>query len=180
MRFRVTESEPPRIDLASGKVMFTWLGGGHNGGNLRFGPDGMLYLASGDGGVAEPPDGLVSGQDLSTPLSGVLRIDVDRPDPGKTYGIPKDNPFVYDRTALPEIYASGLRNPAYASFDYYVSHRYLVACAGEYALERAGNDLFVVDDQHSHSAVSALRGRNIRNSVPLPTVLATSIRAFIF
>jgi len=116
VRFRVTESEPPRIDLASGKVMFTWLGGGHNGGNLRFGPDGMLYVASGDGGVAEPPDGLVSGQDLSTVLSGVLRIDVDRPDPGKTYGIPKDNPFVTTPGARGEKWAYGLRNPWRMSF----------------------------------------------------------------
>ena len=117
VRFRITESDPPRLDLASGKVIFTWLAGGHNGGNLRFGPDGMLYLAAGDGGSAEPPDGLVTGQDLGSLLAGVLRLDVDHPDVGKTYGIPKDNPFVTTPGARGEKWAYGLRNPWRIAFD---------------------------------------------------------------
>ena len=117
VRFRITESQPPRVDLASGRVIYKWLAGGHNGGNMRFGPDGMLYLGAGDGGSAEPPDGLVSGQDITRTLSGVMRIDVDHPAAGKEYGIPKDNPFVNTPGARGEIWAHGLRNPWRLSFD---------------------------------------------------------------
>ncbi len=117
VRFRVTESNPPKVDIASGKVIFTWLAGGHNGGNLRFGPDGMLYIATGDGGQADPPDELVSGQDLSNVLSSVLRIDVDNPAPDKAYSIPKDNPFLSVPKARGEVWAHGLRNPWRISFD---------------------------------------------------------------
>ena len=48
VRFRVTEENPPRLDLASGTTIYTWVSGGHNGGGLRFGPDGMLYISAGD------------------------------------------------------------------------------------------------------------------------------------
>jgi len=117
VQFRVTAENPPTLDIASGKVVFSWLGGGHNGGSVRFGPDGMLYISTGDGGMADPPDGLVSGQDLTRVLSSVLRIDVDHPDAGKAYGIPKDNPFVNVPEARGEKWAYGLRNPWRISFD---------------------------------------------------------------
>ena len=117
VRFRVTGENPPRLDLPSGQVVFSWLGGGHNGGNVRFGPDGMLYLSTGDGGSPDPPDPLATGQDISDVLSSVLRIDVDRPDPGKAYGIPKDNPFITTPGARGEVWAYGFRNPWRLSFD---------------------------------------------------------------
>jgi putative heme-binding domain-containing protein len=117
VQFHVTTEDPPRLDISSGKVIFSWLGGGHNGGSVRFGPDGMLYISTGDGGVADPPDGLVSGQNLGTVLSSVLRIDVDHPDAGKPYGIPKDNPFVTMPNARGEKWSYGLRNPWRMSFD---------------------------------------------------------------
>ena len=84
----------------------------HNGGELAFGPDGYLYIGLGDGGSSGDPKG--NGQDLSTVLGKILRIDVDSGDP---YGIPEDNPFVNDENALPEIWAYGLRNPWRFSFD---------------------------------------------------------------
>jgi putative heme-binding domain-containing protein len=117
IEFKVTEDSPPQLDLTSGRVVFSWAFGGHNGGNMRFGPDGMLYIGTGDGGFADPPDGKVSGQDISDVLASILRIDVDHPDAGRNYGIPKDNPFVTTPKARGEVWAYGLRNPWRLSFN---------------------------------------------------------------
>jgi uncharacterized repeat protein (TIGR03806 family) len=114
-RFTVKKDNPPTIDRKSELVIFEWPNGGHNGGGLKFGPDGMLYLVTGDGsGIA---DGLNIGQDLSSVFGKMLRFDVDRPAAGKNYGIPKDNPFVNMKGALPEVYAYGLRQAWRFSFD---------------------------------------------------------------
>ena len=83
----------------------------HNGGKIAFGPDGYLYIATGDGGAANDP--LNAGQRLDTLLGKILRIDV-RTQP---YGIPPDNPFRDNPNARPEIFAYGLRNPWKFSFD---------------------------------------------------------------
>ena len=83
----------------------------HNGGCLQFGPDGMLYIASGDGGSAGDPGN--RSQNLGTLLGKLLRLDVDAPAPY----IPADNPYVSDSAALDEIWAPGLRNPWRFSFD---------------------------------------------------------------
>ncbi len=88
----------------------------HNGGLLLFGPDGALYIGLGDGGSGGDPQG--NGQDLTTLLGSLLRIDVDRPGGGRAYGIPADNPFAAaTEGAHPEIWAYGLRNPWRFSFD---------------------------------------------------------------
>ena len=87
----------------------------HNGGALAFGPDGFLYVATGDGGSGGDP--LDSGQRLDTLLGKILRIDVDAAEGGRAYGIPADNPFVDRPGAAPEIWAHGLRNPWRISFD---------------------------------------------------------------
>jgi uncharacterized repeat protein (TIGR03806 family) len=109
------KGEPPVIDKASEKVIFEWPNGGHNGCCMKFGPDGHLYITTGDGsGIADENQ---IGQNLSSVHSKILRVDVDHPGLGKPYGIPKDNPFVDTKGALPEIWAYGLRQPWRMSFD---------------------------------------------------------------
>lgn len=85
----------------------------HNGGDLATGPDGLLYWALGDGGSAGDPED--NGQDPTTPLGSILRID-PRPEAGG-YAVPADNPFVGDADALDETWLWGLRNPWKMSFD---------------------------------------------------------------
>jgi glucose/arabinose dehydrogenase len=87
----------------------------HNGGALAFGPDGMLYISTGDGGGGGDPQG--NGQRLDTFLGKILRIDVDTSGDGRPYGIPADNPFRERAGAQPEIWVTGLRNPWRISFD---------------------------------------------------------------
>ena len=78
----------------------------HNGGQILFATDGTLLLGLGDGGGSDDPLG--AGQDLSTPLGSVVRLDVSGTGPGRA---PADNPFAADPAAAPEILAYGLRNP---------------------------------------------------------------------
>jgi glucose/arabinose dehydrogenase len=84
----------------------------HNGGDLRFGPDGYLYFALGDGGGVGDPNNL--SQNLLSPHGKMIRIDVNN---GSPYSIPPTNPFVGNGSALPEIWARGFRNPFRFSFD---------------------------------------------------------------
>jgi putative heme-binding domain-containing protein len=116
-RFTVTRAEPPRIDPDSEEVVLSFLQGGHNGGDLHFGSDGMLYISTGDGASPNPPDPFDTGQDISDLLSSILRLDVNRRDKGLNYAVPKDNPFVGMKGARPEVWAYGLRNPWRMSFD---------------------------------------------------------------
>ncbi len=104
-------------DYASEKIIiaFEQPESNHNGGQLAFGPDGFLYIGSGDGGGAGDEHGSIgNGQDLNTVLGKILRIDVDSKSP---YAIPPTNPFVTTPNAKPEIWAYGLRNPWRFSFD---------------------------------------------------------------
>jgi glucose/arabinose dehydrogenase len=103
------------IDAASERILFHFSQPTimHKGGQLQFGPDGMLYISTGDGGSFNDP--FNHGQSGETYLGKILRIDVtSKRDP---YAIPKDNPFLNDNTFYPEIYAYGFRNPWRFSFD---------------------------------------------------------------
>jgi putative heme-binding domain-containing protein len=116
-RFTSSDSQPPQIEPDSEEVFLTWRSGGHNGANLQFGPDGMLYVSTGDATAPSPPDGLNTGQDNSDILSAVLRIDVDGTEGRLKYRVPPDNPFVGRPNVRPEIWAFGFRNPWKMSFD---------------------------------------------------------------
>ena len=122
--YTISSSDPNAADPSSARrIMVTpWPQFNHNGHWIGFGPDGKLYVSMGDGGYANDwgighnvTEG--NGQDLSTVLGKILRIDVDARSPGKAYGIPADNPFSGNRNAKPEIWALGMRNPWRCSFD---------------------------------------------------------------
>ncbi len=115
VRYTVDRQAPHRIDPQSKQLIIEWPSDGHNGDDLAFGNDGFLYVSSGDG--TSDSDGNLTGQTLDDLLGAVLRIDVDHPDPGRNYGVPKDNPFVDRPGARPELWAYGLRNPWRLSYD---------------------------------------------------------------
>jgi glucose/arabinose dehydrogenase len=115
--FRVS-ANPNKADPSSEKILLTIPHpsyANHNGGRIEFGPDGYLYIGTGDGGSGGDPHN--HGQSLDTLLGKLLRIDVDHAAAGKAYGLPSDNPFVGQAGKLGEIYSYGLRNPYSFSFD---------------------------------------------------------------
>jgi len=112
-RFSISADDPNRADPDSEHRLLGILQPDaiHNAGHIVFGPDGYLYISSGDGGPQRDPFG--TAQSLDVMLGKLLRIDVDA---GEPYGIPPDNPFV-GSAGLDEIYAFGMRNPWRFSFD---------------------------------------------------------------
>lgn len=116
-RFKMSSLDPPTIDPKSEEVILTWVSGGHNGAHLQFGPDGYLYISTGDSGESFPPDGYNTGQDVTELAASILRIDVDHADAGKKYRVPADNPFVELAGARGEVWAYGVRNPWKMCFD---------------------------------------------------------------
>ena len=116
-RYSVDPDNPNEADYFSSEVILevNQPYNNHNGGQMEFGSDGYLYISFGDGGSAGDPQD--NGQDLSTLLSTIIRIDVDNHSNDINYSIPNDNPFVNTQNARPEIYAYGLRNVWRFSFD---------------------------------------------------------------
>jgi glucose/arabinose dehydrogenase len=121
--WRIDPANTNRVDPASRRevLRIDQPQSNHNGGTMRFGPDGFLYVALGDGGAANDvadghsPGG--NGQDTNSILGKLIRIDVDaRTSPNGQYGVPSDNPFD-GSNGLREIWAYGLRNPWGFSFD---------------------------------------------------------------
>ena len=127
----LTSANPDSADELSASQIFNTAQpfSNHNGGLVTFGPDGMLYIGLGDGGSGGDPLG--NGQDSTTVLGSLLRIDVDG---GSPYAIPADNPFKGHPTAAQEIWAYGLRNPWRYSFDRLTGDLY-IADVGQSARE---------------------------------------------
>lgn len=119
---RATEGESPVAMMETERVILEVQQplADHWGGHLAFGPDGMLYIALGDGGLRDDPYRLAQNPWV---LHGkVLRLDVNSRTQRLPYGIPADNPFVGEQTVRHEIYALGLRNPWGLSFDAKTGH----------------------------------------------------------
>jgi len=119
VRYRRSASDPNRADPSTRAVLLTIphpVNANHNGGQLQFGPDGYLYIGTGDGGSANDPPCNAQRDDVL--LGKLLRIDVDQNVSSPPfYGIPASNPFAEPGGARDEIWAKGLRNPWRFSFD---------------------------------------------------------------
>jgi len=112
--YRVSATDPDQADPATETILLTVEQpfSNHNGGQIVFGPDGMLYLGLGDGGSGGDPGG--RGQSLADLLGDILRLDVSS---STSYTVPPDNPFVGQTGSRPEVWSYGLRNPWRFSFD---------------------------------------------------------------
>ena len=130
-RYSVAAGSPDVAEPSSAKLLLTvdQPFANHNGGQVMFGPDGMLYIGMGDGGSGGDPQG--HGQNRNTLLGALLRIDVNSADP---YGIPANNPFGGQAGVREEIWAYGLRNPWRFAFDRTAGRLY-IADVGQNRLE---------------------------------------------
>ncbi len=138
--YRVDPDAPDVADPTTERIIsaIDWPQFNHNGHWIGFGPDGLFYISTGDGGYAndwgighDVVNG--NGQDMTTPLGKILRVDVDAEQ--QPYGVPEDNPFVDDPQALPEIWAAGLRNPWRCAFDMGGDNALFCADVGQNAYE---------------------------------------------
>ena len=195
VRYTVDRQPPHRIDPNSKRFIIEWRSDGHDGGDLAFGNDGTLFVSSGDG--TSGSDVNLTGQSLNDLQGAVLRIDVDHPDPGRNYGIPKDNPFLQRPGARPELWAYGLRNPWRLSFDrpsgqLWVGNNgqdlweqvYLIQKGANYGWSLTeGSHIFIADRQagpdpisapaaeHSHSEARSITGGRVYRGTRLPELV---------
>ncbi|MEA2219137.1 MAG: hypothetical protein QOJ35_1763 [Solirubrobacteraceae bacterium] len=119
VEYRRSKSNRERADAGSARLVLSYDGleANHNGGLVTFGPDGLMYIGTGDGGGANDQHGARgNAQDLGRLEGKLLRIDPRRSG-GRPYGVPSSNPFVGRSGARAEVYSYGLRNPWRFSFD---------------------------------------------------------------
>ncbi len=188
-----------KIDPKSALLIIFWKSDGHNGGDLAFGPDGFLYVTSGDGSSDSDRD--LVGQTIDDLLAAMLRIDVDHPAAGKAYGIPKDNPFLDRPNARPELWAYGFRNPWRVSYDH-VSNQLWVGNNGQdlweqvYLVRKGANYGWSVSEgshifhakrqvgpdpisppaaEHHHSEARSLTGGQVYRGPSLPELVGTYV-----
>jgi uncharacterized repeat protein (TIGR03806 family) len=199
VRYTVDRQPPHRIDPSTKHLIIEWPSNGHDGGDLAFGNDGFLYVSSGDGSSGS--DANVTGQRIDDLLGSVLRIDVDHPDSGRSYGVPRDNPFVDRPGARPELWAYGLRNPWRLSFDrqsgqLWVGQNgqdlweqvYLIQRGGNYGWSLTeGSHVFLASRQagpdpispptaeHPHSEARSLTGGRVYRGRRLPDLVGAYV-----
>ncbi len=195
VRYTVDRRPPHGIDPNSKLLIIEWRSDGHDGGDLAFGNDGTLYVSAGDG--TSGSDVNLTGQSLIDLQGSVLRIDVDHPDPGRNYGVPKDNPFLQRPGARPELWAYGLRNPWRLSYDrpsgqLWVGNNgqdlweqiYLIQKGANYGWSLTeGSHIFIADRQagpdpisapaaeHSHSEARSITGGRVYRGTRLPELV---------
>lgn len=117
IEFRRQSADRARVSSARTLIVQPDNESNHNGGQLQFGPDGLLYAGLGDGGGGNDQHGARgNAQNLGTLLGKLIRID-PRAKAGSLYSVPADNPFIDRNGARPELYSYGLRNPFRFSFD---------------------------------------------------------------
>jgi glucose/sorbosone dehydrogenase len=166
-RYRTLAGDRDRADPASGDVVLNFAHpsfSNHNGGWLDFGPDGFLYMGSGDGGSGgDPPN---NAQNVNVLLGKILRVDVSSDafpaDPLRDYAIPAGNPFAAGG-GRPEIWAYGLRNPFRASFDR-VTGNLWIGDVGQSAREEI--DLMRPGDGGANFGWRVMEGTAIFNGTP--------------
>jgi glucose/arabinose dehydrogenase len=171
--YQVTADDPEQADPNSAAIILALDDPypNHNAGQLAFGPDGYLYIGTGDGGSAGDPHG--NGQNGRALLGKILRIDVDSSDP---YSIPPDNPFVDNPDFAPELWAYGIRNPWRYSFDRQTGDLY-IADVGQ-------NNWEEINYQRADSAGGENYGWNIMegdhpySGAPIPNGLTNPVAEY--
>lgn len=137
----------------------------HNGGDMAFGPDNYLYIATGDGGSGGDP--FDNGQDINNLLGKILRIDVDNTTGTVNYAIPNDNPFVGVANAKEEIWVYGIRNPWKFSFDK-MNHDLWIADVGQKEIEEI--DLIPTGTSGQNLGWRCYEGSTIYNNSGCPPI----------